>query len=233
MDQATGNHEHHSPAHVELIVNMKVLTCLGCLPVSAFPQALTMLDPGVGPQPVTGFQISVPTAPITANFSFFPTSGSWPLTVQFVDLTQGGPGGWTWTFGDGGSSTGQNPIHTFQSASNTWTVNLTATGPGGSSSTNRSILVTNSIDSVLVSWFPVYNSDFPDISALQGFVVYSSLTTTIPANSRSNFATVSATSLPLNGFQFGSTYYFSVTEIGTNGVESDPTTLVPYTIPTP
>lgn len=205
----------------------------GCLPVTAFSQAGMFLDPGVGPHPVTGFQISVPTPPITANFSFFPSSGDWPFTVQFVDLTQGGPGGWSWAFGDGGSDTSQNPIHTFQSASNTWTVSLTATGPGGSGSTNRSVLVTNSIDSVLVSWVPVYDSNFPNISAIQGFVVYSSLTNNIPISSRSNSAPVTATNLALKGFTFGSTYYFSVTEIGTNGVESDPTTLVPYTIPTP
>lgn len=106
-------------------------------------QSGMLLDPTVGPQPATGFRVAVATAPITADFSFSPSSGAWPLTVQFVDLTQGGPSGWAWNFGDGGTSISQNPVHTFNSA-NTFTVSLTATGPGGSSATNHSITVTNS-----------------------------------------------------------------------------------------
>lgn len=47
------------------------------------------------------------------DFSANPTSGYYPLVVQFTDLTQGNPTEWKWYFGDGDSSEVQNPPHTF------------------------------------------------------------------------------------------------------------------------
>jgi PKD repeat protein len=70
------------------------------------------------------------TAP-TAAFSGTPTSGSAPLTVSFTDLSTGSPTSWAWTFGDGGTSTAQNPSHTY-SEPGTYTVTLTATNAYGS-----------------------------------------------------------------------------------------------------
>ena len=69
-----------------------------------------------------------PPAPV-ANFSGSPTSGTEPLTVNFTDLSTGSITSWAWTFGDGGTSTAQNPSHTYTSAG-TYTVALTVTGPG-------------------------------------------------------------------------------------------------------
>ena len=71
-----------------------------------------------------------PAAPV-ANFSGTPTSGTEPLTVVFTDLSTGSITSWSWTFGDGGTSTSQNPSHQYTSAG-TYNVTLTVTGPGGS-----------------------------------------------------------------------------------------------------
>lgn len=117
----------------------------------AHGQANTFLDATVGPQPTTGFRVSVVTPPITASFTFSPTNGAWPLTVQFVDTTQGGPGSWAWDFGDGGTATIQNPIHVFNAPSNTWTIQLTASGPGGSSVASHTLTTTNPINLVLLA----------------------------------------------------------------------------------
>lgn len=38
--------------------------------------------------------------PVVAEFSAIPLTGTAPLTVDFTDLTQGNPTGWTWDFGD-------------------------------------------------------------------------------------------------------------------------------------
>ncbi|MDH4334612.1 MAG: PKD domain-containing protein [Chloroflexota bacterium] len=73
---------------------------------------------------------STPTAPV-ANFSATPTSGVAPLSVQFTDTSSGAPTSWSWTFGDGGTSTLQNPSHTY-SAAGSYTVTLTATNGVGS-----------------------------------------------------------------------------------------------------
>jgi PKD repeat protein len=72
----------------------------------------------------------------TASFTGSPTSGAAPLTVDFTDTSTGSPSGWSWNFGDGGTSTLQNPSHTYTSAS-TYSVSLTATNSGGSNTFTR------------------------------------------------------------------------------------------------
>lgn len=54
--------------------------------------------------------------------------------TPFTDLSTGGATSWSWNFGDGNTSTAQNPSNTYSSAG-TYTVTLIATGPGGCSST--------------------------------------------------------------------------------------------------
>src|SRR5207247_10006818 len=77
----------------------------------------------------------VPPAAPTADFSGSPTSGFVPLQVQFTDhsLDGGAPiTSWSWNFGDGGTSTTQNPSHIYL-IPGTYNVSLTATnsvGPG-------------------------------------------------------------------------------------------------------
>jgi len=70
-------------------------------------------------------------APPAADFIGEPTSGDAPLTVNFADESTGNVTSWSWTFGDGGISTQQNPSHEYLDEGS-YTVSLTATGPGGS-----------------------------------------------------------------------------------------------------
>ncbi len=70
----------------------------------------------------------------TVDFSGAPTSGRAPLMVMFTDLTKGSPSGWMWDFGDGFSSTGENPVHTYADGG-VYTVQLTVYYPDGSSNT--------------------------------------------------------------------------------------------------
>lgn len=74
-----------------------------------------------------------PTNPPVAAFSGTPTSGNIPLTVVFTDASTNNPTSWSWDFGDGGTSTAQNPSHTYTVAG-TYTVTLTATNAYGSDS---------------------------------------------------------------------------------------------------
>lgn len=73
---------------------------------------------------------TIPVAP-TADFSGTPTSGAASLPVDFTDLSTGTPTSWAWTFGDGGTSTSQNPSHTYTHIG-VYTVALTATNDEGS-----------------------------------------------------------------------------------------------------
>jgi PKD repeat protein len=55
------------------------------------------------------------------------TYGNNPLTVRFTDKTSGTPTSWSWDFGDGTTSTEQNPIHTY-TKNGRYTVSLTTDG---------------------------------------------------------------------------------------------------------
>jgi PKD repeat protein len=63
----------------------------------------------------------------SANFVASPTSGTDPLSVTFTDLSTSYDGitSWLWDFGDGDTSTEQNPTHIY--AEGTYTVSLTVT----------------------------------------------------------------------------------------------------------
>ncbi|MBU8869269.1 MAG: S8 family serine peptidase [Gemmatimonadales bacterium] len=81
-----------------------------------------------------------PVAP-TADFSGTPVSGEYPLAVQFTDLSTADPTGWSWVFGDGGTSTVQNPGHTYTEAG-TYTVSLTASNAQGGDTATKTGYIT-------------------------------------------------------------------------------------------
>jgi PKD repeat protein len=93
----------------------------------------------------TGY-IIVSSAPVppTAAFSGSPTDGTAPLLVQFTDeSTQGSAAitSWAWNFGDEGTSTAENPSHTY-SAVGTYPVSLTVTTSAGSDSESKPNYIT-------------------------------------------------------------------------------------------
>jgi PKD repeat protein len=67
----------------------------------------------------------------TADFSASILSGEPPLDVSFTDLSTELPTGWSWDFGDTGTSGDQHPSHQYTIAG-VYTVSLTATNPIGS-----------------------------------------------------------------------------------------------------
>lgn len=84
--------------------------------------------------------ITVTCAAPTAAF----TNTTGALSVDFTDGSTsngGGATGWSWTFGDGNTSTAQNPTHVY-AAPGTYTVCLTTTDPCGSNTVCNSVTVT-------------------------------------------------------------------------------------------
>jgi PKD repeat protein len=79
--------------------------------------------------------ITVIAKPVAA-FSAFPTSGKTPLNVAFTDTSTGSPTGWKWNFGDGTTSTKQNPTHKYSKAGN-YTVVLTVSNAAGSNTVTK------------------------------------------------------------------------------------------------
>ena len=72
------------------------------------------------------FAVVAPVAGFTAQ----PLTGKVPLTVSFTDQSTGSISSRTWSFGDGGASSSQNPSHTYTKPGK-FTVSLTVSGPGG------------------------------------------------------------------------------------------------------
>jgi PKD repeat protein len=77
--------------------------------------------------------ITVKNPPPIAALSATPTSGNAPLTVTFTDTSTGTPTSWIWDFGDGNTSTQENPWHIYYEAG-TYTVNLTVRNSNGTDS---------------------------------------------------------------------------------------------------
>jgi PGF-pre-PGF domain-containing protein len=96
-------------------VNLTVTNTAGS---SSATKTVTVTEPS-GPAPVAGFTADV-------------TSGNVPLAVRFTD-TSTGADSWSWSFGDGATSTEQNPVHTYTQVGR-FTVTLTVANTGGSSS---------------------------------------------------------------------------------------------------
>ncbi|MCX6692990.1 MAG: PKD domain-containing protein, partial [Methanomicrobiales archaeon] len=89
-----------------------------------------------GSNSTTKYQyITADEVPI-ANFTSNVTSGKAPLSVQFTDISQNNPTGWSWEFGDGGTSLAEDPVYSY-TTKGTYTVKLTVTNSAGSNSTTK------------------------------------------------------------------------------------------------
>jgi YVTN family beta-propeller protein len=78
------------------------------------------------------------------------TAGIYPHTVTFADTSTGNPTQWAWDFGDGVTSTQQNPAHTFNAGM--YTVSMTASNPYGSDSKIRYNYITVAKQTPIVTW---------------------------------------------------------------------------------
>jgi hypothetical protein len=76
-----------------------------------------------------------PTASFTAPNSICESS-----TISFTDFSTNSPSTWFWDFGDGTSSTEQNPTHTY-ATTGSYTVSLTVSNNVGTNTTTQNIVV--------------------------------------------------------------------------------------------
>jgi parallel beta-helix repeat protein len=121
--------------------------------------SLTVTGPGGSDTKTATNYITVYAVPV-ANFSGTPVSGTAPLSVTFTDTSTGDITSWSWVFGDGYTSTVQNPSHTYLFAG-TYTVSLTVTGPGGSNTKTMAGYITVSVPAVK-QWVKTYGGPYPD-----------------------------------------------------------------------
>lgn len=107
--QANPIHNYSTSGNFD--VSLIVIDSIGCTDTIFKPNYIQTVNPAAN-------YIPPPT-----------TSGCAPLTAQFTDATAGSVS-WFWNFGDGFTSTVQNPTHTY-SSTGTFTVSLTTTSAGG------------------------------------------------------------------------------------------------------
>ena len=69
-------------------------------------------------------------------------------TVQFTDLSDGNPGTWLWDFGDNTTSAEESPLHTYVD-SGTYTVKLTASSGGSSTTVKTDFITVNTADNII------------------------------------------------------------------------------------
>jgi hypothetical protein len=102
---------------------------------------LTDLGDAEGDYGTIGYDsfLQVPMPPV-ADFTAALRSGTAPLTVRFIDKSTRKITRWNWYFGDGATSRRKNPAHTF-TVPGKYRVKLTVTGPGGSDTLTRYVLV--------------------------------------------------------------------------------------------
>ena len=98
------------------------------------------------------YTVSVLAAPLAADFSATPTTGTAPLSVAFSDLSAGAPTSWSWSFGDGDTATSPNPSHEYADAG-AYTVSLTVSNAGGQDTTTKTSYITVSPPALPVADF--------------------------------------------------------------------------------
>jgi len=89
-------------------------------------------------------RVTSPNAAPVAQFTSSTSSGEAPFTVTFTDQSTGNVISWLWNFGDGSTSTLQNPSHIYQTAGS-YSVTLTVNGFGGSDTKTVASLVNVSV----------------------------------------------------------------------------------------
>lgn len=166
-----------------------------------------LLGLGVGETPV-------------AAFTGTPLSGAPGVTVDFTDDSTGNITSWAWDFGDGGTSTDQNPSHTY-AADGSYTVALTVTGLYGTDTGTKA-------DYVVVSANPpVANFSGTPLTGTPGVVVNFTDESTTPAGSITSWAwnfgdgETSTEQSPSHTYAAVGTYTVELTVTGTEGTDSE------------
>jgi len=107
-------------------------------PEQAGSYAFTLQATDADDQQATG-SYTLEVAP-DADFTAAPLAGEASLPVSFTDASLGGPTAWIWDFGDGGSSSEQNPVHVY-AAPGVYSVSITATAGGAADTVTLTDLI--------------------------------------------------------------------------------------------
>ena len=110
-------------------------------------------------------RLSANASPPVAAFTVSATT-TCTGNVQFTDASQNAPTSWLWTFGDGTTSTLQNPAHLYTTAGN-YAVTLKATNAAGNTTSAATTITYNTTVPVAASCTPVTQSYFANYGIIR------------------------------------------------------------------
>ncbi len=160
--------------------------------------------------------------PPTADFEGLPTAGCAPLTVNFTDLSTGDVTGWSWTFGDGQSSTQQNPSNVYANPG-VYDVTLIATGPEGTDSKTN-------LGYITVGIMPVAAFASSDSVGTAPLTVYFIDLSTNATGRIWDFGDATTDTVPFPSHIYTDPGTYTVTLIATGGCAPDTLTKVDYVV---
>jgi len=145
-----------------------------------FTVILTVKDEGTPQQTATSQQTVTVTSPpptLTASFTYNPSSPQVGQQITFTASSSGGTAPYTfsWSFGDGSSTTGSTAAHTYSSAG-TFNVVLSVKDSGSpqqSASSQQSVTVSNPAPSSLTSSF-THSPSSPNVGQTVSFIASAS-----------------------------------------------------------
>lgn len=163
--------------------------------------------------------ISISNALPEADFSADQTVIEEGNTVNFTDLSTNYPNTWIWDFGDGGSSSGQNPSYTFVTPG-TYTVSLTASNNAGSNTEIKTdYIVVNVLNNIPVTDF---TAD-PTTINVDNEISFTDLSSNAPTSWLWNFGDgeTSTDQNPVHSYTVSGVYSISLTSANNYGSSSE------------
>lgn len=157
--------------------------------------------------------------PPVANFSTNVTSVYEGNTVTFTDLSTESPTSWSWTFGDSGTSTSQNPSHVYSTAG-VYTVTLTATNAYGVDAEVKTNYITVTVPVVT----PVADFTVDDTTIYEGQTVYfTDQTLNTPTSWSWNFGDggTSTSQNPYHTYATAGSYTVNLTATNSSGSDTE------------
>jgi len=158
------------------------------------------------------FASAATTVPLPI-FSASPTSGSAPLSVTFADASTGSPASWSWNFGDGNTSTLENPTNTYVN-DGTYSVTLTETNSIGTNATTMTGYIVVGAAAPVASF-----SATPMSGAAPLMVQFSDSSTNTPISWTWSFGDGSSSSVqnPVYTYSTAGTYTVTLTAANAEG----------------
>lgn len=174
---------------------------------------LTVYGPGGTSQASKTVSVS---GPLNAQFSWTPVVPAPNDLVTFTDESGGAPTAWEWSFGDGSSSTQQNPTKKY-GAAGTYNVTLAVFRNGTSGTTSRTITVANATGGMQL---PVAAFETSPSTAIGSPVVFNDRSTGGPSAWQWSFGDGGTSTLQSPTHVYGAPGAYSVTLTAWNAAGS-------------